>query len=159
MAYTAYGIDYPMIELMSLTGSPPWDIRHSYTFGADNEVKLTPLIPIKISECPMIELENDSTKEFVRGWRIQWVLECKEMEGNTLTQFIYDYMLDWLRETTYDDYQILLTPHKDKSLNKYNVRVVGFEAHMTDNRFILGQTFKITFETIDAVDPFPYYEV
>ena len=160
MAFTAYGKSYPRIELEQYTIPPDtgWVTTYILGFDADDLVKLTPTHPEPVKECGDIELEDGSMRAFIRGWRLRWGLSCKGHTNNTLTQFIYDYMLDWLKdETSADLRRIKFWPHYDVPATYYYVRVVHpIKDQYWDDRWVIGIEFDLVLETVDIEASVPY---
>ena len=165
MAFTAYGISYPRIELWATTGGTP-AARQSITFAISDLCYIDAMQVVKELECPVITLEDDTRREFVRGYRLSWDFVVQTPTSNTVAQFIFRYMIPWLAGDAigytsgdgYSAWAIRLYPHYDETTEYFTVRIIGDVASEYWNRqWILGLKIRMTFETIDIESTVPFY--
>lgn len=159
MAFTAYGTGYPKLQWEYKIGAGAWSLSGAYAFDTDDRgLKLSPMHPIRVLECPVIELEDGSTREFLKGWRLRWEMSVKGPENNDLYTLFYNNLLDWLASASgATQKRILFWPHYDKSGYSYSVRITMMTEQYLGDKWPLGYEMKIVFETIDIESTVPYY--
>jgi len=167
MAFTAYGISYPRIELWAtLSGTPA--ARQSRTFTKNDLCYIDAMQVQKELECSSITLEDDTKREFVRGYRCSWDFVVQTPTSDTVALFVFKYMIPWLAGDAtgytsgdgYSAWAIRLYPHYDVTTQYFTVRLIGNVASEYWNRqWILGLKIRMTFETVDIESTVPYYVV
>jgi len=155
MAFTAYGTDYPKIQLWADPGTGS-AMQKEHVFSKSDLCYIEAIQPSKEYECDPITLEDDTKREFVRGYRPSWELKAQCPTSNTLAEFVIKYMLPWLygdatgykASNGYSDWLIYLWPHKDYTTTVYSVRIVGdVDIQYWNRQWINGFVFRMLLES------------
>ena len=167
MAFTAYGTDYPKIELWADDGGGSGKEKE-HIFSASDLCYIEAIQPRKVYECEPIYLENDYPREFVRGYRPTWELKAQCPTSDTLAEFVIKFMLPWLygdapgyrSSDGYSNWLIYLWPHKDFTGTVYSVRIVGdIDIQYWNRQWINGLVFRMVLESKPIYESPPYVAV